>query len=397
MEKKPNIVFFFTDDQRFDTIHALGNKQIITPNIDKIVEKKGVSFVQGHIPCGTSAAVCMPSRAMLHTGRTLFHIQDEGQEIPVDHITLGETLQKSGYRTFGTGKWHNGTDAYARSFSDGGEIFFGGMWDHWNVPAYHYDPTGEYNKTRKVCMNPSLQNKVNTNIMDHMAFGKHSTDLFGDISTEFIQNYDDDKPFFMYLSFMAPHDPRSMPSEFLQMYDVNGIEIPENFKEKHPFDFGILQCRDEVLAPYPRTEEDTKKQIAEYYAMITHLDFQVGRVLDALEEKGELDNTIIIFAGDNGLAMGQHGLFGKQNHYEHSIRVPLVFAGPNIPQNETRETYTYLLDIYPTLCDMLGIRVPVSVEGKSLLPAIKDKDKSIRDTLYFAYTDSLRAVKKSTL
>lgn len=125
MEKKPNIVFFFTDDQRFDTIHALGNKQIITPNIDKIVEKKGVSFVQGHIPCGTSAAVCMPSRAMLHTGRTLFHIQDEGQEIPVDHITLGETLQKkSGYRTFGTGKWHNGTDAYARSFSDGGEIFF---------------------------------------------------------------------------------------------------------------------------------------------------------------------------------------------------------------------------------------------------------------------------------
>ena len=141
--KKPNIVFFFTDDQRFDTIAALGNREIKTPNMDRLV-RRGTAFTQAHIPCGTSGAVCMPSRAMLHTGRTLFHLQDEGQEIPPEHITMGETLQRAGYAAFGTGKWHNGTASYARSFSHGGEIFFGGMYDHWNVPAHSFDPAGKY-------------------------------------------------------------------------------------------------------------------------------------------------------------------------------------------------------------------------------------------------------------
>ena len=143
MPSKPNIVFFFTDDQRFNTIHALGNDEIITPNIDRLVAN-GVAFTHAHIPCGTSGAVCMPSRAMLNTGRSLFHIEGAGQSIPDDHTTIGEALQGAGYRTFGTGKWHNGARAYARSFTDGDEIFFGGMADHWNVPAFHYDPTGQY-------------------------------------------------------------------------------------------------------------------------------------------------------------------------------------------------------------------------------------------------------------
>lgn len=130
--KKTNIVFFFTDDQNFNTINALNNKEVITPSMDRLV-KEGVSFTRAHIPCGTCGAVCMPSRAMLNTGRTLFHLDREGQEIPEEHTLIGEMLQSAGYRTFGTGKWHNGTRAYARSFSDGAEIFFGGMDDHWNV------------------------------------------------------------------------------------------------------------------------------------------------------------------------------------------------------------------------------------------------------------------------
>lgn len=127
--------FFFTDDQRFDTINALGNKKIITPNIDNIV-KTGVTFTHAHIPGGTSGAICMPSRAMIHSGKNLFDLHDSGSSIPADHSLLGETLRNNGYRTFGTGKWHNGTDAYARSFTDGDEIFFGGMNDHWNVLAW---------------------------------------------------------------------------------------------------------------------------------------------------------------------------------------------------------------------------------------------------------------------
>src|SRR5210317_1243328 len=130
---KPNVLFFFTDDQRFDTIAALGHPVVKTPNIDKLVNR-GTTFTHAHIPCGTSGAVCMPSRAMLNTGRTLYHLQGAGQKIPDDHVLMGEMFQQNGYRTFGTGKWHNSRPSYARSFTDGGEIFFGGMYDHWNVP-----------------------------------------------------------------------------------------------------------------------------------------------------------------------------------------------------------------------------------------------------------------------
>jgi arylsulfatase A-like enzyme len=152
--------------------------------------------------------------------------------------------------------------------------------------------------------------------------------------------------------------------------------------------------RDEVLAPYPRTPEDTRRQLAEYYAMITHLDHAIGRIIAALEAKGVYENTIIVFAGDNGLAVGQHGLFGKQNHYEHSVRVPLIFAGPGIPANERRDQYAYLLDIFPTLCDLLEMERPASVEGKSLAGVIADESApAVREELYFALMHLLRGYK----
>lgn len=138
-----NILFILTDDQRYNTITACGNPDIKTPNMDRLV-REGTCFSHAFIPGGTSGAVCMPSRAMLNTGRTLFHLKGEGQSIPADHTCMGEVFRQAGYETFGTGKWHNGTEAYARSFSCGDNIFFGGMWDHWNVPTCCYDPTGQY-------------------------------------------------------------------------------------------------------------------------------------------------------------------------------------------------------------------------------------------------------------
>lgn len=387
-----NIVLFFTDDQRFDTIAALGNSEIHTPNLDQLVEQ-GTSFTHAHIPGGTVGAVCMPSRAMLHTGRTLFHLQQDGAVIPPEHILLGEVLQKAGYRTYGTGKWHNGTEAYARSFTDGGEIFFGGMSDHWNVPANDFDPTHKYDQTRKVISNPFYSNKVTTERCDHVHLGKHSTELFCEHAVHWIEQYEATDPFFMYISLMAPHDPRSMPASFLEMYDPTQIKLPENYLTEHSFDYGVRAIRDELLAPYPRTPEEIRVQIAEYYAMISHLDHELGNVIKALQSAGKYENTLIIFAGDNGLALGQHGLMGKQSAYEHSIRVPLIMAGPTVPQGETRDSYVYLSDIYPTLCQLIGVKIPPSVEGVSLVPVIHNEKASVRDELYFAYADLLRAVK----
>ncbi|NQT93985.1 MAG: sulfatase-like hydrolase/transferase [Lentisphaerae bacterium] len=391
MNDKPNILFFLTDDQRFDTIHALGNDQIHTPNLDRLAAS-GTVFTRAHIPGGSSGAVCMPSRAMLLSGRTLFHIDEVGQQIPEEHTTLGKCFRNAGYVTFGTGKWHNGRSSYARSFGCGDEIFFGGMDDHWNVPAYRFDPSGQYSARCPYVKDTWLSNTVEFRDCDHIETGKHSTDLFVDASLRFIAGHDPTSPFFMYVSLMAPHDPRTMPEKFLKMYDPSKIELPENFQLEHAIDTGALKIRDELLAAFPRDPQEIRRHIAEYYAMISHLDEGFGLIVDALREAGELDNTVIVFAGDNGLALGQHGLMGKQNLYDHSVRVPLVFAGPGIPQGQERDPLVYLLDIFPTLCDLAGVSVPESVEGESLLPCLDAPGTEVRDVLYLAYENSIRGV-----
>ena len=390
-KQHPNVLFFFTDDQRFDTINALGNPYIRTPNMDRLVER-GMTFTHAHIPGGTSAAVCMPSRAMLHTGRYLFHLESAGESIPNEHILLGETLRQHGYNTFGTGKWHNGSSSYARSFNDGAEIFFGGMEDHWNVPAHDFDPTGRYDSTMPLCVDPWGGKETRSRPGNHVTAGKHSSELFAEAAIEYLQQLDSDAPFFMYIAFMAPHDPRVTPEPYRQMYDPDKIPFPTNFSGGHPFDNGALKIRDELLAEFPRDPDEIREHIADYYAMITHLDAQIGRVLDALEQNGKEGNTIVVFAGDNGLALGQHGLMGKQNLYEHSVRVPLIFTGPGVPEHGRSAALVYLLDIYPTLCDLLGIEPPASVEGRSLVPAMHDDTEQIRDTLYLAYTGFQRGV-----
>ena len=390
--ERPNILFFFTDDQRFDTIRALGNDQIITPTMDWLVGA-GTAFVNAHIMGGSHEAVCMPSRAMLMTGRTLFHLDRQGQDVPRSHMLLGEALQAAGYVTFGTGKWHNGPTSYARSFTHGAEIFFGGMEDHWNVPACRFDPTGRYNVVQPMVRDPFHSNAVTYRPCDHITPGKHSSELFCDAAIDFLQHYDAPDPFFMYISFMAPHDPRTMPKQYLDLYDPDKIALPPNLLPEHPFDNGELRVRDELLAPWPRTPQEIRRHLAEYYAMITHADAQMARVLEVLRARGHAGNTIIVFAGDNGLALGQHGLMGKQNLYDHSVRVPLVMAGPGVPAGQRRTTYCYLLDIFPTLCDLVGIPIPETVEGRSLVPALRDPTEPIRDVLCCAYRHLQRSVR----
>lgn len=380
--RRPNILFLFTDDQRFDTLQALNNPAVKTPHMDRLV-RKGTAFTQAHIMGGTVPAVCAPSRAMMLTGQTLFHIDEsiirpqiaeELGRIPRPFHLYPEVLREAGYETFGTGKWHNGPALYARCFGSGGEIFFGGMSDHLAVPVAEYDPTGEY---------PQEQRSVGE---------KFSSELFSDAAIEFLKNRKGSEPYLAYVSYTSPHDPRMAPAEYVAMYPPESIEVPENFLPEHPFDNGELRIRDEMLGPFPRTEAVVKQEIAGYYAMISEVDAQIGRILDALEETGEADNTVVIFAGDNGLAVGQHGLLGKQSMYEHSIRVPLVIAGPGIPAGETRDALVYLSDLFPTICEFAGVPIPETVEGSSLLPVIHER-ATLRDSVFAAYRDFQRCVK----
>jgi arylsulfatase A-like enzyme len=261
------------------------------------------------------------------------------------------------------------------------------------VPAFHYDPTGKYDAQLPQCADAFHSNAVKWRRGDHVTAGKHSSEVFADAAIRHLNQYDSDDPFLMYVSFMAPHDPRSMPKAFLDMYDPEHIPLPDNFMGGHPFDNGDLKGRDELLAEFPRDPNAIRRHIAEYYAMITHLDAQIGRVLDTLDELGLMDNTIVVFAGDNGLALGQHGLMGKQNLYEHSIRVPLIFCGPGIPAGQRRDAFVYLLDIFPTLCDLIDVPVPESVEGISLCAALQDAQVPVRETVFAAYRQFQRMVK----
>jgi len=308
---------------------------------------------------------------------------------------MPEFFKDLGYTTFGTGKWHNGVPSYSRSFSDGAEIFFGGMDDHWNVPACDFNPDGSYPKPieRNVPWIPGKTIK-NERQFDHIHVGKHSTDIFADATMDFLKNHDDDRPFFAYVSFMAPHDPRTMPREFRNMYDATEINLPNNFLPEHPFDNGWLKNRDEQLETWPRTKEKIREHIADYYAMITHLDAAIGKILHTLEASGQLDNTLIVLAGDNGLAIGQHGLMGKQNNYDHSLHVPLIISGPGLPKRETNISLCYLFDIFPTICELLGLEPPPSVLGRSLAPTIGQNGnyQQPREFLHFAFKDLIRSV-----
>jgi arylsulfatase A-like enzyme len=184
-----------------------------------------------------------------------------------------------------------------------------------------------------------------------------------------------------------------MPRRFRGLYDPAMIALPPNFAGGHPFDNGDLHGRDEQLAAFPRDPDEVRRHIAEYYGMISHLDERIGDILDALDERGQRDNTIVVVAGDNGLALGQHGLMGKQNLYDHSIRVPLILAGPGIPAGVRSAAWVYLLDIFPTLCDLCGMARPASVEGRSFAPVLRGEAGSHRDCLYLIHTRVQRGVR----
>lgn len=391
-KKQPNVVFLLTDDQRYGTIHALGNDEIQTPNMDSLV-KRGTSFLNAHIPGGTVSAVCMPSRAMLNSGKTLFHLQDCGREIPEGQVTMCENFLRHGYHTTGIGKWHNGVGSYARSFDSGDNIFFGGMWDHWNVPVNDFKPDGKYEK--EINFTPNFTaNQIPVSVLaERINAGVHSTDLFSGSAVKYIESYSDEKPFFLYLSFLAPHDPRTMPEQFKHMYDPEKITLPPNYMEMPAVTYGwAAEGRDENTEAYPRRPERIRQHMADYYAMISHIDWCVGHVLDALKRKNMLDNTIVVLCGDNGLAIGQHGLMGKQNLFEHSVKVPLVMAGPGIPKDKVSRQYVYLSDIYPTLCDLCGLPIPATVESKSFAGLLAGRDEPIHQDLYLAFQARIRGV-----
>ena len=364
---RPNVLLLLADDQRPDTIAAWGNEAIDTPNLDALVAG-GFSFRGAHCLGSPHGAVCVPSRAMLATGRA-YHGLDlkEFGGAP----TLGQLLGESGYRTFGTGKWHNGREAFRRSFQDARAVYFGGMSDHNLVP---------------------IEDMRDGEFVDRRVGARHSSELFTDAAIEFLTGYRDEAPFFVYVAYTAPHDPRDPPLAYREHYYENRPPLPANFMPYHPFDNGAIIIRDENLAAWPRTRDVVSDQLAEYYGLITHIDDQVGRLVEVLERKGMLENTLVIYTADHGLSVGSHGLLGKQSLYEHSMGLPLILSGPGIPTG-TSDALVYLHDLFPTLLGQAGVAAPEGIDSMDLSPVWKGESAALRDSLFTSYGKVQRSVR----
>jgi arylsulfatase A-like enzyme len=366
--RRPNVLFLFSDDQTAGTIAALGNPDIRTPNLDRLAAG-GLAFTRGYIMGGLQGAVCVPSRAMLMTSRSLFRVKENLAGQP----TWPEQFAKSGYRTFMTGKWHNGEAAATRVFNEGRNVFFGGMSAAHNMPVQDFANGQRPGPKRNSA--------------------EHHTELFADTAIEFLRQQTNGQPFLCYVAFKSPHDPRTATTVWHEYYRQHPPPLPANYLPVHPFDNGEMTVRDEALLPWPRTRDAVRGELGDYYACISHLDEQIGRILETLRATGLATNTLVLFAGDNGLAIGSHGLMGKQNVYEHSVGVPLLLAGPGITRGRRSSAFCYLIDVYPTLAELAGIPPLENVDGRSLVPVIAGAKAGIRSVVFTSYKNLQRAVR----
>jgi arylsulfatase A-like enzyme len=364
-DTRPNILFIFADDHRTDGIGALGNPHLKTPTLDKLVER-GVAFSRAYVMGSMEGAVCCPSRCMVATGRSLFHLppvnlrkgyaefaaamkdKTEGR----DWALLPRVMHANGYFTVHVGK--RGNECVPAL-------------DSYDLDITHNDPKPEERAL--------------------------SSQASADDVIKFLRARKIEQPFFIYLAPPVPHDPRVAPKEFMDMYQPADIPLPASFLPVHPFDDGEMAVRDEMLAPWPRTPDVIRRHLADYYACITCLDHHVGRIFDCLKDLGQWTNTYVIFAGDNGLSLGEHGLMGKQNLYENGgMHVPLVIAGPGVKHRQS-DAFVYLYDLFPTICQLAHVPVSASAEGTSLVPLLEGQPAKQREYLFTAYKNVQRAVR----
>lgn len=389
--KRPNILFILVDDQSpFDLKMYNPKSPLETPHLDRLA-KEGMVFDGAHHMGSWSGAVCTPSRHMIMTGRTVWHIprrrgrrRKQGKKaqrnphVPADlpNDTMAAVFNRAGYETFRTCKRGNSYPAANAKFQIRHEATKRGGTDE-TGSAWHANHVLDYLKAR----------------------GKQT----------------ERKPFLIYFGFSHPHDPRHGKPALLKKYGAvdhtdrktlppsnpKAPALPVNYLPKHPFHHGHPRLRDEVAVQgvWERRDPVTiRNELGKEFACSENIDTQIGRVLKRLKAIGELDNTYIIYTADHGMAIGRHGLQGKQNLYEHTWRVPFIVKGPGIKPGTRTIGNIYLLDVLPTLCDLAGIKPPKTVEGQSFKPVLEQKQSTIRDVLYGVYAGGtkpgMRCVKK---
>lgn len=378
-----NVLFILADDHRALDLGCYGNDAILTPHLDKLA-LAGMVFENAHCQGAMHPAVCVPSRASILTGRNIFessaeptgsHYYGRSFAIPDNLPTFPQVLRQRGYETYSVGKWHNDKAAFARSFDGGAALMFDGKSDHTHVPVQPFDASGTY--PEDTIFHP----------------GGFSTEVFTDAAISFLEGRSDaSRPFCLFLAYTAPHDPRTPPERYRP--NAAEIDLPASYSPVHPFDNGDMLTRDEELEAFPRSPDAIKEHLADYYGMIQHLDAEIGRLLERLAELGLEEDTLVIYTADHGIALGNHGLMGKQNLYQHSVRVPLIVAGDQVAAGTRSRQLVWHADLFATLLDLAG-GIPGSSDGQSLASVLKDPACTLERQMFGAYRFSQRMARDS--
>ncbi|QBG46740.1 DUF4976 domain-containing protein [Verrucomicrobia bacterium S94] len=389
---RPNILFILADDLCYEALGCV-NGEVQTPNLDRLADE-GVMFSHAYNMGGWDGALCAASRAMFNTGRSLWHnfkldraVRSRKWLNPPPEVDTGTTWSQwfsaAGYHTYFAGKWHTILHDAENVFDEVGIIRPGMP----NQTKERYERNWEPG-----CSDWEPWDKSKGGFWQG---GQHWSEVLRDEAMAYLRKAPQrSKPFFAYISFNAPHDPKQAPKEYIDRYPLEAIKVPENFLPEYPYarEIQSRNIRGERLAPFPRTEYSIKVNRQEYYALITHMDDQIGAILAELDKTGMRDNTYIIFTADHGLALGHHGMMAKQNMYEHSLCAPLMVSGPGIPKGKRFDERIYIQDIVPTTLDIADIPIPEQVEFKSFLPLLNGGEYHEREAIYAAYKDVQRAV-----
>jgi arylsulfatase A-like enzyme len=365
--EKPNVLFILVDDQSpFDFKFYNPQSTLDSPNIDRLATG-GMIFDAAHHMGSFTGAVCTPSRHMIMSGRTVWHlpIGHGSKNCPPDleKNTIGAVFNRAGYATMRTCKQGN-------SYADANKQF-----------SVVHDAT----KRGGTAESGSAWHAER--VLDYLGERKEKKDT---------------RPFFIYFGFSHPHDIRDGTPELLAKYGATNHKdqsspstanpkqppLPPNWLPAHPFDNTSMNVRDEksVSGVWQRRDEATiRNEIGREFACSENIDIQIGRVLKQLEEMGELDNTYIFYTADHGIAIGRHGLQGKQNLYEHTWRVPMIVKGPGIKPGSRVPGNIYLGDLLATFCDLTGVAPPETNQGTSFKPVLLGEKQSTRDVLYGMY------------
>ena len=382
MQEKPNILMIFTDQQRWDTLASYGNTEIKTPNLDRLAQE-GALFETAVTPC----PLCMPARASVMTGKTNSALGCMENIYPRDvdnRETIAGILSGEGYHCQAIGKMHFSNTPYAESY---------GM-DHMILSE----------ETRGVRTASSQKSVVLDDydkfLEEHHAWGwdkpteigyneikplqaplpkeLHVTQWCGDRSVQWLQQErPKDKPFFLWTSFVKPHVPYDCPQHLLDLYDPESLEDPWTSSEDGCAEYPYFDSYREGKEFDLYSEKAIKRAKAYYYANITFIDEQVGRILDTLEQEGLAESTLVVFTSDHGDLMGDHHLWYKCFGFEGSLRVPLLVRWPKKIAEGTRYTgLASLLDLFPTLLSAAGVNdAQYKRPGKDLMTLLSGENQ----------------------